>query len=88
VKVLEYSDNFFVPINDTDTFMNGTIKFLRQINAPWRAEFQFQKYIRGEWILELKKTYDDACIEIHNKVGFTYFFMKNIPSCPIAPGVS
>lgn len=46
-----------------------------------------KRYQRGEWLLELKKTYPDLCIELHNALSPGYTFTKHFPKCPIKPGV-
>lgn len=87
-NILEVSENFFVPYNDSLTVMNGTLKINRQFNPPIKAEYQLQLYDRGEWILKAKKSFLNACPDIKNPASPAYFFHKFLPNCPIPKGVS
>jgi hypothetical protein len=67
MNIYTVSNPYFVQMNDTATYINGTITYNKQINGPWRAELHLQRYIRGEWLLELKRTFEDVCTEKMNK---------------------
>lgn len=87
-NVLGFSDLELVPINDTDTFINGTLKINKIIQEPLRVVFDFKRYFRGQWVLELKKTYDNLCPDLHDPMSMVSFFTKYLPKCPMEAGVS
>lgn len=70
------------------TIVNGTMKLNKGIKTPWRVELHFEKYDRGEWLLQAKKTYADVCPILRDKLGPVAFFTKGFPPCPIAAGVN
>lgn len=86
-NVIDVSNLEFVAYNDTATFMNGTVKYNKPFKSPWKLELELFKYDRGEWILQLKKTFADLCPDLHNPLSPAYFFTKHMPKCPIAAGV-
>jgi hypothetical protein len=77
-----------VQINDTLAVANGTIVFNKLTKFPWRVELHVQKYDRGEWLLQVKKTYNDICSELRNPLSPAFYLSQHLPSCPIAAGVS
>jgi hypothetical protein len=60
----------------------------KNIKSPWRILLEFEKYDRGEWLLQAKQTFPDICPELRNKLSTAYFYTKHVPTCPIAAGVS
>lgn len=88
MNVFDFSQFEFVPVSDSDTAFNGTWKFNYDMMSPWRIEFHLQKYDRGEWLLQLKKTYANFCPELRNPLHPGNFILKHIPACPIKAQVS
>lgn len=86
---LDYS-NFKIHIeNDTHSYINGTWKFLKDIQRPWMFTMFSEKNTRGQWIVEVfNRKVPDMCLELHNPTQPWYYVFKHVPGCPLVAGVS
>ena len=78
-----------IPENDTHTFVNGSIKVMKEITSPWFIHAHTEHYERGKWLLQAyTKDYKDFCTEMHNPTAPSYYVTKDYSACPIPAGVS
>jgi hypothetical protein len=88
LNIINVSNFEFVSLNDTTSYMNGSITYNREIKSPWKMTLELLKYDRGEWLLTLKKTFNDLCPDLHNPLSPAYVLSKTMPRCPIPANVS
>lgn len=74
--------------SDTDVFINGTVKFLKEIKAPWITHAFTEKFMGGRWSLyALERKFPDFCAVMHSRTEIWYNYMKDLPGCPLKKGV-
>jgi hypothetical protein len=87
--VIDMTSFELIAESDSDVFMNGSVKFLKEIKAPWIVHAYTEKFIRGQWSLyAMEKKISDFCAVIHKKSEIWYNYMKDLPGCPLEQGVS
>ena len=85
----DYTNFQIIPINDTHTVLNGYVKFLKGITAPWHVHWHTEQYERGHWLQRgYVQDIRDFCKEVHNPVQPWYYVTTNFKGCPIPAGVS
>lgn len=86
---LNVSNLYIHAENDTHSFLNGSLTFMKEVISPWKLHVFFQKKMRGEWVLDaVDRTYSDFCDKIGDSEDKLYFLTKDLPKCPYVVGVS
>lgn len=86
-NLFNYENLEVLILSDTEIFLNGSIKVLRDIESPWKGLFTAEKNIRNQWNIQCEKKYPDLCESIHDPAEFTYKITKTLPKCSIAADV-
>lgn len=87
--VIDMTKFELIAVSDTEVFLNGTVKFLKAIKAPWIVHAFTEKNIRGQWSLyALEKKIPDFCEVMHRKSEIWFSYMKDLPGCPLEKGVN
>lgn len=87
---LDYSNLEIIAESDEDVFLNGSILFLKEIKAPWKALFFLEKFHRDKWNMEMiKKSVPDFCATIQKPSEPWYFITSKFEhkDCPFPAGV-
>lgn len=85
----DMSEFEIVAESDTKVFLNGSIKFLRNVEAPWSVHIFAEKFNRGQWnVYAIDKTVPDFCSVMHRPSEPWYLYLKDFGGCPIKAGVS
>lgn len=87
-EFMDSSDLEIIMESDDDFFVNGTIKFLKPIHAPWKAKGVGERWIRDHWVPGAEKKVKDLCDIMHDEVDPAYPFFKDQKDCPLEAGVS
>lgn len=88
-NIVDYSKIDLIPFNDTDVFINGSLTFVRDVNAPFKINVYTEQYIQGQWLLQaFNRTFDDFCFSMKNPGEPFYTEMLSRPRCPYKKGVS
>lgn len=86
---LDLSDFFIVAESDTSVFLNGSVRFLKTIESPWKVHMVGEKFERGEWnVYAFNKKVADFCAVMHSPAEVWYPYFKDFNGCPIEAGVS
>lgn len=86
--VYDFRDLEIVHTSDTEMFVNGSIRFLKDIDSPWQERHYTEKFDRGQWNLALVNTqFQDFCPRIKSPTEAWHFQMRHLPGCPIKAGV-
>lgn len=56
----------FTMVGDTETNVDGKLKFIHKVNSKWRTGFFGERYDRGQWSLMFQRKVDDFCNHILN----------------------
>lgn len=87
--VSDLSEFEIIAESDTKVFLNGSIKFLKNVEAPWMIHMFAEKLHRGQWnVYAIDKTVPDFCSVMHSPKEVWYPYVKDFGGCPIAAGVS
>lgn len=87
---LDYSGLEIVLLSHEEAFLNGTIKFLKQVKSPWKSGVFLERFDRGKWNIEaINKKNADFCVSMRNPLEpFYYITSRYLPQkCPIPAGV-
>lgn len=86
--MFDYSNLQIIPENDTHTFLNGSVKFLREMSDSWHLHLHTEHYERGQWLPQAYvQDIADYCKEMHNPVQPWYYATKDFKGCPIPKDV-
>jgi hypothetical protein len=89
--VLDFSEFQIIAESDTDVYLNGSLNFVKEVEAPWKAKIFTEKFDRNEWhIKALDKKISDFCESIRDEKEPWYFVTSKFEpnECPFAAGVS
>jgi hypothetical protein len=88
-KAWDISDYQVLTETDTESYLNGSFKFLRHFNPPIQMRFYAERFERGQWnVMYLDQKRKDFCSALLNPSEFWYAKMhKLMDSCPIKAGV-
>ena len=79
-----------VPIDDGVSALNGTVRVLKVIKAPFHTKITSRKWERGQWVPAIvnKEVYD-MCFSIKNPLEMWYPVTRTLKvnGCPVKPGV-
>ena len=74
---------------DTEVFANGTLRFIKNLGAPWYVNAFTEKFHRGQWnLFALDKKIPDFCAVMHSSTEMWYKYFKDFKGCPLNFGVS
>lgn len=74
--------------SDTDIFLNGTWKFLKEVKK-WKGQNIAEQFDRGAWSKRgIDRKWDDFCPQIHNPTELWYNMFKKVKECPFPAGVN
>jgi len=77
--------------SDTQVYLNGSWKFVRDVNGPWESHFYGERYDRNEWSLYvINRHIPDICAVMQNPTEIWYQITKTFEpkTCPYPAGVS
>lgn len=75
--------------SDTEIFMNGTVRFLKDIESPWMERHFLEQFDRGQWHVGIMNTpLKDWCPRISNPLEPWHKQIQHVQPCPISAGVS
>lgn len=87
---LDYSGLEIVLLSHEEAFLNGTLKFLKQVKSPWKSGVFVERFHRGKWNIEaFNKKNEDFCVSLRNPLEPFYYITSRYISqkCPIPAGV-
>lgn len=74
--------------SDTEIFLNGSVKILREVKTPWVAEYFAEQYVRDQWVRSpIQRKFDDLCLFIHSPTELWFRITQSVPNCPFKAGV-
>lgn len=86
--VYDFSSMKLIAEDDTTVFVNGSVKFLRDIKAPWHVHLFTERFTKGSWnVLAFVRDMKDFCAHIHSKSELWYNSMIVHQGCPLSAGV-
>lgn len=75
--------------SDTDIFLNGTFKHLREFKRGIKGRVYAEQFVRGKWVFSMiNRKIPDWCDSMANPLEAWYDFYKEYPRCPLKAGVS
>jgi hypothetical protein len=82
-------DSFeIITVSDTEIFLNGSIKIIKELKAPWVSEIYAEQFVRNSCIqTPLQRKFNDICPHLHNPLEIWYKLMKNVQGCDYKEGV-
>lgn len=87
-NVFDYTDFEIYSLNDTHSYFNGTWKFNRELNNPWKYHFYTETYTRGKWLIQAADSViPDLCEKMHDPFKPWYEIYKHLEPCPRPAGV-
>lgn len=87
---LDFSDLHIIALSDTKVYLNGSVKFLKDINAPWRIFAFGERFIRNKWLMDsIHRKVSDLCQSIQSPLEPWYFITSKFEhkNCPFPAGV-
>lgn len=88
IELADYSKFELVVESDYDFFINGTIKFLKEIKRPLKTFVVSERWHRDQWVTGIELKLDDICEAFENPSHMAHQFLKDQKNCPLSPGVS
>lgn len=86
---LDISNLELIAETDTTVFANGTIRFMKNVGAPWYTHSFSERFQRGQWnLFAFDKKISDFCAVMHRPTELWYKYFKNLKGCPLNVGVS
>lgn len=74
--------------DDLKSYLNGTWKFLKDVNSPWHWLTIVEEFKRGAWVpWIIRRNIPDWCAVMHSSSEVWYGIYKDQPGCPIKAGV-
>lgn len=87
-EAIDISQFELIATSDTEMMINGSVKFLKGFEEPWRVIFHTEKFERGQWnALAYQRRMDDLCKNIHGPTEIWYQYAKVLKGCPLKAGV-
>lgn len=86
--VLDMSSIRIIVTSDVDYFINGTIKFLKPVKAPWKIHCTAEQFYRDQWVPGFGQKMADYCAEKRNPANVFSQLMEGKKDCPLDAGVS
>lgn len=87
-RVFDISELELIAVSDTEIIINGSIKFLKEIKAPWVSDSFSEQFYRGQWDMYVyQRRFPDFCAVLHSPVEVWYNYTKTFKSCPLKPNV-
>ncbi|KAG5680217.1 hypothetical protein PVAND_009742 [Polypedilum vanderplanki] len=84
---VDFSKFKYIPVNDTHTFINGSLKFLVDVNPPWKIRYGTERKYGSIWdVTGYDKTYRDLCAIMWNPMEPPYIYTKKQQKCPYKAG--
>lgn len=87
-KALDMTGLEVIIESDNDFYLNGTVRFLIAITAPWEIYAYGERFYRNSWVHGAEKKMRDFCAEMEDKSSPAQSFLKDKQKCPFRPGVS
>lgn len=66
----------------------GGIIFKTEVKNPLYLLITGEKLIQGEFQKKFTKTVHDGCNDLYNPTDIFHSYFKDMPKCPLQPGVS
>lgn len=88
IEVLDFSKFHIIVESDEDFYLNGSLKFLKEVKAPQRTKLAGERWIRDKWIPGVEKKAEDCCEALKNKLHPSYQILGEQKYCPMSAGVS
>ncbi|CAO1339475.1 unnamed protein product [Diamesa tonsa] len=88
-QYFDLSELEFITYNDTHIFLDGNLKVLRLIQAPWRIKISMEKFENNKWQPSvINRLIPEFCSTIQNPKEVHYHVTKNwVPkNCPYEAG--
>lgn len=79
-----------IALTDTDLFVNGSLKILKEVKSPFSGKVFAERFDRGAWSLELfNRNYNDFCTTFINPLEPSYVFTSKMEpkACPFPANV-
>lgn len=86
--LFDLSDFEMIAETDTSIFLNGTIRFRKDVQAPWKVFGYGETYDRATWSKRAERTIPDFCQVMHTPTEQWFPYFKDQPGCPYKAGVS
>lgn len=88
-RLLNFKDFQLIAVNDTHTFINGSLTFLEDVKKSFPVTLHGEHYERGQWLTQgYVQKIKNFCQELHNPLQPWYYISKKFNGCPISKGVS
>jgi hypothetical protein len=85
---MDFSEMELYPENDTHTFVNGSLRYRKEMKAPLTALFTCEFYMRGEWVMRsCNRSFFDFCASFHMPQEGWFYYTKDYKGCPWKIGV-
>lgn len=87
-ELMDFSGLEIAMESDDDFYFNGTVKFLRPIDPPWKVKAVGERFIRDQWVPGVEKKISDYCDFMKKDVNPMKPILKDQKDCPLKAGVS
>jgi hypothetical protein len=88
-NMFDMSSIRLIPESDTLTFLNGTLKFLKDMNMKWGVRVYTEHRVQGSWVIQaFDRKYIDMCESMKNALEPFHPYVKDKKPCPLKAGVS
>lgn len=88
---LDFSELEIFAESDTKVYLNGSLIFMQDIDAPWRWYVFTERFDRDKWHIDtFTKRIPDFCKSIQNPLEPWYFMTSKLEhkNCPFPAGVT
>jgi hypothetical protein len=87
-KAFDVSNFEMIAESDTDVYMNGSVKFMRDVGSNTGVHIFYEKLIRGQWNIEVfNANRSSFCASLQNPMEGWYIKTKKLKGCPLKAGV-
>ncbi|KAG5676551.1 hypothetical protein PVAND_006376 [Polypedilum vanderplanki] len=85
--IFDMSSIELIPINDTHTYLNGTLQFLQDIHHGWKARVYIEQRRQNQWQIQaFDRTYKDLCDNLAMLKEPFYPYIEHMKKCPLKAG--
>ncbi|CRK97124.1 CLUMA_CG010521, isoform A [Clunio marinus] len=82
-NTLDVSGAEIVTVNDTHSYLNGTAKFLVDLDPPWPIHFYIEKLYGNKWATTgVDRMFEDFCEDMHRPYEPWFKLMSHFKGCP------
>ena len=86
-KALDTSNFELIAVTDYESYINGSIKFLKKLDGKIPFHAYTEKFDRGQWHMSVYNARRDFCSSWHDPKEVWYAKMERHKGCPLEVGV-